>query len=228
MANLPEKAEWAAGILQLEINTPARGGAGGVMNEQAARLADRTQYLKKGLEAAEEEINGIQGKGGFINIHDFGDPGDTGLYPAPADFQAMLTAYALREVGITDPLEIFNGTKVTNAWDNHVWRLTNTPDTEPAVFDWADIGDIEIAIAREGRPGLVAPGAQVGVNPLTGEMYLEEGAYGGVLMESGGAMTGTLEDPAAAQVRNIAAGTEDMAAGTTELASGSIYLRYEA
>jgi hypothetical protein len=227
MANLTETAQWVAEIYEIAVTDKVKGGPDGIANRQAEQLACRTQYLKTGLETAEKEINGIRGKGGFIDAHDFGDPADTELYPTPEDFQAALTAYALEQIGISDRLEIFNGTKVTNAWNNHVWELANTPDTDPAVFWWSDAGNLTIAIAREGLPGIVAPSEQVGVNPLTGEMYLEEGAFGGVLMESGGAMAGTLEDPAAAQVRNIAAGTDDMTAGETALASGSVYLRYE-
>jgi hypothetical protein len=190
MAYLPEQARWIESIIQLELNTAARGGANGIMNQQATDLADRTQYLKKVLAAVEQEINSIQGKGGFINEHDFGDPTDTGTYPTPADFQAALTAYALQEIGITDPLEIFNGTKVTNAWDNHVWQLTNTQDTAPAVFDWADVGDRAIAIAQEGKPGLVAPSEQIEVDPITGEMTLKGGVIG-----TAGAIPNLTADP---------------------------------
>lgn len=47
------------------------------------------------------------------------------------------------------------------------------------------------------------------------------------LPKSGGAMTGTLTDPAAAQVRNIQVSTTDLTAGTSTLATGSVYLVYE-
>jgi hypothetical protein len=197
MAYLPEQARWVENIIQLETNTPAKGGASGIMNQQATDLADRTQHLKKGMEKAQQDINSVKGMGGFINEHEFGDPADTSVYPTPADFQAALTAYALQEIGITDPLEIFNGTKVTNAWDNHVWQLTNTRDTVPPVFDWADRGELELSIAKEGQPGVVAPGEQIKVDPLTGEMYLEDGIIG-----SAGAIPNLTEDPTDDEIPN--------------------------
>jgi hypothetical protein len=191
MAYLPEQNRWIESIIQLELNTAAAGGAGGIMNRQATELADRTQFLKALLELCQQEINSVKGKGGFINEHEFGDPTDTIAYPTPADFQAALTVYALQEIGITDPLEIFNGTKVTNEWDKHVWQLTNTQDTEPPVFDWADIGDVAVAIAQEGRPGIVAPSEQIAVDPITGEMTIIGGISG-----NAGAIPNLTVDPA--------------------------------
>lgn len=47
------------------------------------------------------------------------------------------------------------------------------------------------------------------------------------LPKSGGAMTGTLSNATAAQVRNISAGTSDLTAGTSSLATGQLYLVYE-
>jgi hypothetical protein len=49
----------------------------------------------------------------------------------------------------------------------------------------------------------------------------------GVLPKSGGAMTATLTNPAAAQVRNIQYGTADMTAGTSALTTGQVYFVYE-
>jgi hypothetical protein len=48
-----------------------------------------------------------------------------------------------------------------------------------------------------------------------------------VLPKAGGAMTGTLADPAAAQVRNIRYGTADLTAGSSSLTTGSVYFVYE-
>jgi hypothetical protein len=33
-------------------------------------------------------------------------------------------------------VEIFNGTKVQNLYDNRVWQLANTPNTTPPIFSW--------------------------------------------------------------------------------------------
>jgi hypothetical protein len=60
-----------------------------------------------------------------------------------------LTQSALGQVGIEDSTEIFNGTRVKNVYDNHLWILTNTPTTDPAVFDWADDGIDSTVIATD-------------------------------------------------------------------------------
>jgi hypothetical protein len=41
--------------------------------------------------------------------------------------------------------------------EGHTWKLTNTPDTEPPVFEWADQGAIEA-----GRPGSSGKGRAIG------------------------------------------------------------------
>jgi hypothetical protein len=47
------------------------------------------------------------------------------------------------------------------------------------------------------------------------------------LPKTGGAMTGTLTNPAAAQVRNISYSDEDLTPGESELATGELYFFYE-
>ncbi|MDR2662719.1 MAG: hypothetical protein LBC31_06950, partial [Treponema sp.] len=84
------------------------------------------------VEALKRDMDAWIGRGGFLDEHDF----ETGT-----PTQEALTAYALSQIPtITDPLEIWNGTKIPNAYDNHVWILTNTQDTDPAVFEWTDQG----------------------------------------------------------------------------------------
>lgn len=50
MANLPETAQWEAGITQLETSDPVLGGPGGKANEQAEQLGNRTAWLKQQVE----------------------------------------------------------------------------------------------------------------------------------------------------------------------------------
>jgi hypothetical protein len=76
-------------------------------------------------------IKALQGVGGYLTAYDFGSATPT---------QQALTDYALEQIGITDPLEIFNGTRVKNTYDTHVWILANTPHTDPPVFQWMDDG----------------------------------------------------------------------------------------
>ena len=88
-----------------------------------------------------------RGMGGYLNANDFGKA-------TPS--QEELTAYALQQIGITEESKIFNQTKVVNLNNNHIWVLTNTPDSDPAVFDWADKGIEVISDANnDGLHGLV-------------------------------------------------------------------------
>lgn len=88
------------------------------------------------------------GVGGYLNSYDFGTATPT---------QDELTQYAMQDIGIDNPNEIFNGTKVINLFDNNTWILNNTPDTVPAVFSWENLGPQKpVAIANnDGLYGLV-------------------------------------------------------------------------
>lgn len=57
MANLIETATYDAAVPQLETNTIAIGGPGGVMNAQAQALANRTKFLKDVLDSPTELAN---------------------------------------------------------------------------------------------------------------------------------------------------------------------------
>lgn len=84
--------------------------------------------------------------GGYLDSYNFG------ANPTQED----LTAYALQDIGIEDSLDIFNGTKVINLYNDHLWVLTNTPDSEPAVFSWQDLGQYtKESVATEDFYGLV-------------------------------------------------------------------------
>jgi len=50
MSYLTETSAWEAGVFQLELNTYATAGPGGVMNSQAQTLANRTAWLKGQVE----------------------------------------------------------------------------------------------------------------------------------------------------------------------------------
>ncbi|MDR1196375.1 MAG: hypothetical protein LBL00_07865 [Endomicrobium sp.] len=85
------------------------------------------------------EIAALKGLGGYLTAYDFGSAAPT---------QQQLTDYALAQIGITDPTQIFNGTRVKNLFDDHLWILTNTPATNPPVFDWADDGHDTIDVTQ--------------------------------------------------------------------------------
>ncbi|MCX2314376.1 hypothetical protein MCU23_03195 [Klebsiella quasipneumoniae] len=54
MSNLPEQAAWESGIHQLEEADRAKAGPGGILNLQAAQLANRTQWLRLLVESAQD------------------------------------------------------------------------------------------------------------------------------------------------------------------------------
>ena len=100
-------------------------------------------------------VEALEGVGGNLNAYDFGTGTPT---------QEQLTVYAIGQIwpGYTDlsynadnpaqsafndaegnphtAAEIFNATRVKNLSDESIFMLTNTQDTEPKVFDWANVG----------------------------------------------------------------------------------------
>lgn len=58
MANLAELSQWADGIHQLETTDEAIGGPDGMANLQAKQLANRTQFLKALILAAQNSLAG--------------------------------------------------------------------------------------------------------------------------------------------------------------------------
>ena len=69
---------------------------------------------------------------------------------------SLLTQYALTQItSIDNPLQIWNGTRVTNTYNNHTWILNNTPDTNPAIFEWIDLGQALVNIATTDTLGVV-------------------------------------------------------------------------
>ena len=71
--------------------------------------------------------------------------------------------------------EIFNSTWVNNTYDDHRWQLTNTQNTTPKVFEWADVGRDIVSVATATTAGIVrvGSGSQMVVNPATGDISLD-------------------------------------------------------
>ena len=87
-----------------------------------------------------------QGMGGYLNAYDFETSTPT---------QEELTQYAIQDIGnITSQSEIYNGTKVKNLYDNHIWVFNDDPELQNP---WSDQGtDAIIADANnDGLHGLV-------------------------------------------------------------------------
>ena len=161
MAYLPEEAVWEEGIYQYEATDKLKSGPGEIDNWQGQQLANRTVYLKEKIEEEAEardeagedlqqQVDTMKGRGGYLTAYDFGTAAPT---------QDALTQYALSQINQTDPGKIWNGTHVKNLNNSHVWVLTNTPDTEPPIFEWTDDGFDSIDIGNnEGRLGVVSGG----------------------------------------------------------------------
>lgn len=101
-----------------------------------------------------------KGMGGYLNSYDFETSTPT---------QESLTAYAIQDTGAANQSELFTGTKVINLYDDHIWILTNTPDSTPAVFSWQDLGvQPTISVATDKYFGLVKSSYE----PLEGSVDL--------------------------------------------------------
>ena len=150
MIELRVTPEWVEPISGYGVNTPVEGGINGCANKPLKDLAKSAAYLKEEIERQQEEIDGMKGRGGYLTAHDFGVANPT---------QQQLTDYALAQIGQTDQTKIWDGTHVKNLRNGHVWVLTNTPDTEPPIFEWTDDGVDSVGIANnDGVAGIVRGG----------------------------------------------------------------------
>jgi len=134
---------WKDKVKGYALGSWVQGGANGVDNVPIKDLADRTEFLKKEIDT----VIGLS-PGGFLDANDFG---------AENPDQQMLTDYALSKIGGTDPLRIWNGTRVKNLFDNSIWILTNTPDTEPPIFEWTNNGPDIVVVDVAGNTFTAAP-----------------------------------------------------------------------
>jgi hypothetical protein len=110
----------------------------------------------------------LRGTGGYVKAFNFG---------SETPSQDAITTYVLSQIpGITAD-EIFNGTRVENLYNYHVWVLANTPDTNPPVFEWMDglidtVGIMSSTTLGLGKSSTNVQG--VSANPTTGELKLVE------------------------------------------------------
>jgi hypothetical protein len=165
MANIPEPVTPGfPSVHQWDFDDDVIGGPEGVATLPIQQLVERDANLKNKIEreaddreeadaALQQQVDAVKGRGGYLTASDFGDFSQI----EPEEIQVVITAYALSQIHQTDPELIWNGTHVKNLFDSHVWALTNTPDTEPAIFEWVDDGFDSISQARnDGTLGVVA------------------------------------------------------------------------
>jgi hypothetical protein len=162
-----------------------------VETESAARqaVADEVEENKREFVS---RLNAVEGRGGPVAAHDFGSetPNDEELTQYACEaiwgaggvfiWNADNSATSTYEVGgvVHAAVEIFNSTWVRNTYNgiNHRIVLVNTPDTEPAIFAWEDVGYDTVGIADEEHAGLVKSGGDIAVDPVTGKVRISDAA----------------------------------------------------
>ena len=121
-----------------------------VLESKTISLQKNIDYTNDNLQTLQRDFNAWIGRGGFLDAFDFGRV----LEASNPQDQDDLTNYALSQISsITDPLQIWNGTRVTNSYNGHTFVLTNTQDTEPPIFEWNDNGSGTIAPLGENYGG---------------------------------------------------------------------------
>jgi hypothetical protein len=126
--------------------------AGDAANAQAVEAeAESRGYVDSEHQAAIEKLNwdvqALQGRGGDLQAHDFG---------AAVPTQEALTAYALSQIpSISEAADIWTRTSVVNLFDDFTWRLNNTPDTDPPVFEWVNVGHGHVSTATNETQGIL-------------------------------------------------------------------------
>lgn len=166
-----------------ELQAIAIGDPTGIITPSDVReLQVDSELYGNEISSLSKRIDAVEGIGGYLLPYDFDTttpdlPKDNivldpeGNYDASASKLSELTQYALDQITtITNPTDIWNGTRVTNLENNHTWILNNN---YPADFSWTDLGETTIGIATEFTLGTVKSSndnLKVSVNDLTGEM----------------------------------------------------------
>jgi len=149
--NQAVSAETSARNQAITAETSARNQA--ITNEANTRAAADTN-LQNNINETNSNVadlrydfNAWRGRGGFIDAYNFGTANPT---------QQQLTNYALSQIPtISDPLQIWDSTKVRNLYDDTVWVLTNTQDTNPPIFEWSPQGSFELSPFSPGMGGYI-------------------------------------------------------------------------
>ena len=162
---ITKRADGVLEVISLKTNGDSISGV--TIKEELDNLnkdvGDLTTQLNTDIErldaynvSQDDKIYDLQtrtkGMGGYLNAYNFGDLSKL----TEEERQNKLTEYALQQIGVTERDKIFNGTKIINDFDKHLWILTNTPDSTPAVFEWEDLGvEQKTSIATDSLLGLI-------------------------------------------------------------------------
>ncbi|MDR3356031.1 MAG: hypothetical protein LBO04_02475 [Spirochaetaceae bacterium] len=203
MANYNEEAVWE-GVRELEETDDCEAGVFNIPFRQLTHRTAKVKELVEAEAATRTaenaalagQVQSAQGRGGPLTAHDFGsaapgqeeitryacediwNAGGTFVWDAENPRESTYTVETDGGQTVHTAGEIFNSTWIRNTYNgiNHRIVLTNTPNTEPSVFSWADVGYDTVGIATEGLPGLVRSGGDVEVDPVTGIMRITQTA----------------------------------------------------
>lgn len=173
-----------------------------------AELQSKVAVNADAIATNSARIAELQGRGGSIPAAAFGadDPASEGMQEAFTHHAANAIwgadgTFAWNSVepaastwtsadGATvhTAAEIFNSTWTRNTDNGHRIVLNNTQDTDPAVFEWSDVGVDTVNVATDTAAGIVlsdASGGEFVVDPATGSVTLaEQVATPGTIVEN--------------------------------------------
>lgn len=213
------------GSIVLEGLIISGGGSGGGGTAATTSFEPTATITSKNVQAAIEEVDSslsditqdiaaISGLGGYINSYDFGTATPT---------QQALTDYALTQIPNITASDVFNGTRVKNLFDNHIWILTNTPNTVPPVFAWADNGYDTVGIASNTVAGLVKGSATNGGLTVASDGTASVTGFNTKYDKTGGTLTGNViinRGTASSAISLVGSGAYQVVEGT----ASSLYL----
>jgi hypothetical protein len=135
------------------INTEA-AARNHAVNEEAQTRAAADSNLQGNIDDTNSNVQNLRydfnawiGRGGYLEAYDFG------VY---IPTQEQLTNQALAQIStISEPSEIWNGTKIVNLANNYLWVLTNTPNTDPPIFEWTNQGTSDLTPFVADRGGYI-------------------------------------------------------------------------
>lgn len=124
------------------------------IQSEFARIDSKDQDQDGYLDRLAAKIDALEGTGGYLEPYNFGKAD-----LSSAEDQEEITNIAMQQIfddpSQHDKTEIWNGTRIKNLFNDHIWILNNTPDTQPPIFEWIDDGLDTVGIATNDSLGVV-------------------------------------------------------------------------
>jgi hypothetical protein len=109
------------------------------LDDQITALWISENNLNTNITKISQRVDSIEnpGAGRDLTSYDFGVANPS---------QTVLTNYAISQIpSVTNPLDIWDGTRVVNTFNNILWKLVNTPNSPVPIFEWISIGNSTVA-----------------------------------------------------------------------------------